>query len=185
MFFIFSCFFVSNVEAESISETTVTGHIAPSIIKVSAPAKIVFSIDSNAEKENQFISSDIIIENRSNAPVKVKINKGTENFIQTEDSLWKPVDVLPVEYHWDTLGTMESESYLALGVKAVGAGWRSLTRKSVLYVKEHNESIESIEFGEMNSNSTIQMMLVCSHGLSFSSEKECTYNIIWSFSLGD
>jgi hypothetical protein len=171
--------------SDASSETTVTGHITPSLIKVSAPAKIIFSIDPNAEERSQFISSQITIKNNSNAPVKVKINSGAQNFIQTVDSKWKPLDVLPDAYEWDRLGTDESESYLALGIRAGGEGWRDKTKNSALYVKEQNTSLSSIEFGEIDSNSDAELTLVCSHGLSFGSEKECTYTIIWTFSLGD
>lgn len=179
-----SCF-LSNTAAASTSVTTVNGCISPTFINVSAPAKVVFSIDPNAEKSNQFISPMIVIENHSNAPVKVKIENGAQNFTQTDNSRWKPMDVLPNEYRWDLLGTKESESYLALGMKAVQGSWRKLIREVPLYVKEQNKSIESIVFGELNGNSSIQMVLVSNYGLSFSEKMECDYKIVWSFSLAD
>lgn len=181
-----SCLFHDKVNAsDSSTETTVMGHVAPSLIKVSAPAKIIFSIDPNAAEKKQFLSSQIIIMNNSNAPIKVKINQGSRNFSQTVDSLWKPLDVLPTDYAWDKLGTEESERYLALGIQALGKGWRRSTRSSALYVKEQQSSSYNIEFGEIDSHSYAELYLVGSHGLSFRSEKECTYTIVWSFSLGD
>jgi len=181
---VISCF-LSNTASASTSVTTVNGCISPSFINVSAPAKVIFSIDPNAEKSNQFISPMIVIENHSNAPVKVKIENGAQNFTQTDNSRWKPADVLPNEYRWDILGTKESESYLALGMKAVQGSWRKLTREEALYVKEQNKSIDSIVFGELNGNSSVQMVLVSNYGLSFSEKKECDYKIVWSFSLAD
>lgn len=181
---VISCF-LSNTAAASTSVTTVNGCISPTFINVSAPAKVIFSIDPNAEKTNQFISPMIVIQNHSNAPVKVKIENGAQNFIQTDNSRWKPMDVLPNEYRWDQLGTKESESYLALGMKAVQGSWRKLTREEALYVKEQNKSIDSIVFGELNGNSSVQMVLVSNYGLSFSEKKECDYKIVWSFSLAD
>ena len=181
---VISCF-LSNTAAASTSVTTVNGCISPTFINVSAPAKVVFSIDPNAEKSNQFISPIIVIQNHSNAPVKVKIENGAQNFTQTDNSRWKPMDVLPNEYLWDLLGTKESESYLALGMKAVQGSWRKLTREEPLYVKEQNKSIDSIVFGELNGNSSVQMVLVSNYGLSFSEKKECDYKIVWSFSLAD
>lgn len=181
---VISCF-LSNTAAASTSVITVNGCISPTFINVSAPAKVVFSIDPNAEKSNQFISPIIVIQNHSNAPVKVKIENGAQNFTQTDNSRWKPTDVLPNEYLWDLLGTKESESYLALGMKAVQGSWRKLTREEPLYVKEQNKSIDSIVFGELNGNSSVQMVLVSNYGLSFSEKKECDYKIVWSFSLAD
>lgn len=162
---VMSCF-LSNTAAASTSVTTVNGCISPTFINVSAPAKVIFSIDPNA-------------------PVKVKIENGAQNFTQTENSRWKPVDVLPNEYRWDLLGTKETESYLALGMKAVQGSWRKLNREEPLYVKEQNKSIESIVFGELNGNSSAQLVLISNYGLSFSEKKECDYKIVWSFSLAD
>ena len=181
---IISCL-LSNTAYASTSVTTINGSINPTFINVSAPAKVFFSIDSNAVKGDQFISPVIVIENHSNAPVKVKIEKGLENFTQSHGSKWKPLDVLPKEYRWDVLGTKESESYLALGMKAVPGNWRKLIREEALYVKEQNNRTESIVFGELNGNSSAQMVLVCNYGLSFSEKKECDYKIVWSFSLAD
>ena len=181
---VISCF-LSNTAAASTSVTTVNGCISPTFINVSAPSKVIFSIDPNAEKSNQFIGPIIVIENHSNAPVKVKIESGAQNFTQTDNSRWKPMDVLPNEYLWDLLGTKESESYLALGMKAVQGSWRKLIREVPLYVKEQNKSIDSIVFGELNGNSSVQMVLVSNYGLSFNEKKECDYKIVWSFSLAD
>ena len=159
---IISCF-LSNTAFASTSVTTVNGCISPSFINVSAPAKVIFSIDPNAEKSNQFISPMIVIENHSNAPVKVKIENGAQNFTQTDNSRWKPMDVLPSEYRWDLLGTKESERYLALGMQAVQGNWRKLFREEPLYVKEQNKSIDSIVFGELNGNSSAQLVLVSNY----------------------
>ncbi|HKL80783.1 MAG TPA: hypothetical protein VJ888_10165, partial [Mobilitalea sp.] len=160
---VISCF-LSNTVAASTSVTTVNGCISPTFINVSAPAKVIFSIDPNAEKSNQFISPMIVIENHSNAPVKVKIENGAQNFTQTDNSKWKPIDVLPNGYRWDMLGTRESESYLALGMKAVQGSWRKLNREEPLYVKEQNKSIGSIVFGELNGNSSAQLVLISNYG---------------------
>lgn len=168
------------------TETTVIGNVSPTLIKVSAPAKIAFSINPNLQQENgRFNSSMIKIINTSNAPVKVKIDRGNQNFSLTNDSLWKPVNALPAAYHWDTLGTLESESYIALGVKVKSGEWRKIVRSDPLYAAEQNSERNDVEFGEIKSNSTGLLNLVCSHGLSFDQRKECTYRIIWAFSIGD
>lgn len=181
---VISCF-ISNTASASTSVTTVNGYISPTFINVSAPAKIIFSINPNAEKSKQFISPLIVIENHSNAPVKVNIENGAQNFTQTDNSKWKPMDVLPNKYRWEQLGTKESESYLALGMQAVQGSWRKMTREEPLYVKEQNESLDSIAFGELKGNSSAQMVLVSNYGLSFSEKKECDYKIVWTFSLAD
>ncbi len=181
---IFSCFFSSTAMA-AVSVTTINGSVSPTYINVSAPAKIIFSINPNAEKTDQFISPQIVIENHSNAPVKVKLETGAQNFAQSVESKWKPTDVLPKEYQWDMLGTEDSEGYLALGLKTVFGSWLKLIREDPLYVKEQNKSAGSIEFGELNGNSSAQLVLVCDYGLSFSEKKECDYKIVWSFSLAD
>lgn len=184
-FILVSNLMCSIARADTISKTTVTGRVRPTLINVSAPAKVLFSIDPNVEKDKQFTSSYIMIENYSNAPVKVNINKNAENFMQSSDSSWRPIDVMPQDYDWTDMGTYDSERYLSLGVKAINVGWRRLTRNNELYVKEHNNSTNSIQFGEINSHTSVQLTLVCFYGLSFSNEKECTYNITWSFGLGD
>ena len=181
---VMSCF-MSTTAYASTSETTVNGYISPTVINVSAPAKVVFSIDPNVEKSKQFISPMIVIENHSNAPVKVKFEKGANNFTQTANSSWKPMDVLPNEYRWELLGTRESESYLALGIKAVQGSWRRLDHEEPMYVREQNVSLDSIVYGELGGNSSVQMELVCHYGLSFCEKKQCDYKIIWSFSLAD
>lgn len=181
---VLSCF-MSTTAYAGTSETTVNGYISPTVINVSAPTKVVFSIDPNAEKSKQFISPLIVIENHSNAPVKVKIEKGANNFTQTANGSWRPMDVLSGEYRWDLLGTRESESYLALGIKAVQGNWRRLDREEPIYVREQNVSLDSIAFGELSGNSSVQMELVCHYGLSFREKKQCDYKIIWSFSLAD
>lgn len=178
-----SSFSQSHVDANS--ETTVVGSVKATLINVSAPANLVFSINPNEEKDNRFVSSKIEIVNNSNAPVKVKIGKGKDNFSLTKDSLWKPVNVLPSDYEWDKLGTLESESFISLGIQADTGSWKKISRSSVLYLKEQNDSLKDIDFGEIESHSSSFLKFVCSHGLSFSEEKECTYRIIWFFSLGE
>ncbi len=177
--------FCSNPVLASASETIVKGYISPTIIDVSAPATVVFSIDPNAEESSQFISPEIVIENHSNAPVKVSIESGASNFIQAESSSWKPSDVLPDEYDWEKLGTKESESYLALGIKAMVGSWRKLTTTEAIYVKEQEVNNKSIVFGELEGHSSVKMALTGNYGLSFSESKQCIYKIIWTFGLAD
>jgi len=175
----------SQVSAQSAnSETSVIGNVVPTLIQVSAPALIMFSIDPN-EEENRFTSSDIRILNKSNASVKVKIGVGQENFALANDSPWKPVNMIPDAFEWKDIGTEESESYISLGVKPGTGNWKKVTRSEPMYVAEHNISTADTVFGEIQRNSVAYMQLVCFHGSSFGERKECSYKIIWSFSLGD
>ena len=167
------------------SETSVIGNVVPTLIQVSAPAVIMFSIDPNEENGNRFTSSDVRIMNQSNSSVKVKIGVGKENFSLASDSPWKPVNLLPDAFEWDDIGTSESEGYIALGIKPHLGKWKKITRSDPLYVAEHNIINSDIVFGEIQRNSEAYMKMVCFHGSSFGESKECTYKIIWSFSLGD
>jgi hypothetical protein len=179
---------ISNIThaTATTSETAVIGSITPTIINVSAPAKVIFSIDPNiADPDQRFTSSNIHIMNESNAAVKVKISKGQNNFILTSDSSWKPLDVLPDEYYWQDIGTKESESYIAIGIKIDKGNWKRVLRPDALYVSEQHESAVDIVFGEIQRNSDAFMKLICHHGSSFGESKECSYRIIWSFSIGD
>jgi hypothetical protein len=191
-FVLIICFIISNpiynsqASAKSAnSETSVIGNVVPTLIQVSAPAVIMFSINPNEEEENRFTSSDIRILNKSNASVKVKIDVGRENFTLAMDSPWKPVNMLPDAFEWKDIGTEESENYIALGVKPGAGNWKKVTRSEPMYVAEHDISNADTVFGEIQRNSEAYMQLVSFHGSSFGERKECSYKIIWSFSLGD
>lgn len=181
---------INGLKAEKASalsaETAVVGKVAPTLIKVSAPAKIAFSIDPNIEDpQKRFTSSSIKLVNESNAAVKIKINLGTNNFMLSDDSKWRPVDVLPEEKSWNDIGTNESQSYIALGIKPEEGSWKKVLRSAPLFVAEQNTSNTEIVFGEIERNSDAYMQLICYHGSSFAEGKECSYRIIWSFSIGD
>lgn len=170
----------------STAETAVVGSVTPTLIKVSAPARIAFSIDPNiVDPDKRFNSSKIKLINESNAAVKIKIKAGSENFMLSEISPWKPVNMLPNAFTWNDLGTTESQSYIALGIKPDTGNWKNVIRQDPLYVVEQNISTADIVFGEIDRNSDANMQLVCFHGSSFAESKECSFKIVWSFSIGD
>lgn len=171
---------VSVTAIETDGNTTIEGTVAASIIDISLPSKIIFSIDPNT---NEFVSSMINIKNNSNAPVEVSMRKNSKNFTLTTDSEWRPENVLPSEKEWSKLNTTDSEKYLALGIRVQGNNWRRIDKTSPLYVKEQNSMLNDIVFGSINGKSSVDMGVVCSYGLAFSEEKECSYRVILSFKI--
>lgn len=161
------------------------GRILPTVIDVSAPVKALFCIDPNAEEKSRFISASLKIKNNSNAPVEVKIAKGDTNFTILQESEWHPVNVLPNAREWNKAGEKISENYIALGIKVNDGAWKKINRTLPLYVAQQDTKSIETSFGEVEGNSAASLSLVCSHGLAFSGEKECTYRIIWTFSLGE
>lgn len=168
------------------SETEILGSVSATIINVSAPTSVFFSINPNVKKDEiSFTSSAIQIVNKTNAPIALKIAKGSSNFTLNKDSSWKPVNTMPSAYEWRTLGVTESESYISLGIKVDSGDWKTISRTEALYVREHNNSDKDISFGEIANNSTANMSLVGNHGFAFKSKMECTFRVVWSFSLGN
>lgn len=170
----------------AISETEILGAVSATIINVSAPSSVFFSINPNApEGEISFASSAVQIINNTNAPIEVKIAKGDSNFTLKPDSPWKPVNTSPDAHNWKTLGLAESESYIALGIQASPDKWKTLFRTEPLYIREQNSSEEDIVFGEMYNNSDITMSIVGRHGFAFEDKKECVFRVVWTFNLGN
>ena len=163
--------------------TTINGKVAATIINVSVPTIMTFSIDPN-NKETSCLSSVSSIKNLTKAPIEVSIDIGETNFKQEVGSLWKPVDVLPDEKDWEKLGVKESENNIALGVKINNKEeWRSVKFEDALWVKSQKNTSNKTIFGDINPTSEANVTLEVYHGFSFSEEKECSYNIIWSFAL--
>lgn len=164
--------------------TSVNGNIVATVINVSVPTSLAFSIDPN--KEDATVISDANIVNSTFAPIKVSIGFGSSNFKQSENSEWKPVDFLPSDLDWDNLGKKDTETSLALGVKLKNSSeWREAKFTDTLWVKAHSTSTQDVVFGEIDANSSVSMTLDVYHGNAFSEAKNCSYNIVWSFSLAD
>ena len=167
------------------ANTTIKGQVAPTIINVSVPTVMVFEIDPN-NKDTSYISSVSTINNLSTSPIEVSIEIGETNFRQDPESTWKPVDVLPEDKDWDKLGVVDSETYLALGVKVNDKDqWRNLKLEDTLWVKTQNEKSEKVIFGDIDPLTKVDVTLEVHHGNAFLEEKSCLYNIIWSFSLAE
>ena len=121
--------------AEMTASTTVNGSISASIINVSVPATLAFTIDPNNTSGDQ--ASKAVIKSNTNAPIEVSIDGGGSSFKQSVNSEWKPVDYLPDEFNWEKLGKKDSENYLALGLLVCNAAqWRVLSLTDVMWVKE-------------------------------------------------
>ena len=161
------------------TETTVVGTVEPTLINVSAPAKVIFSINPNLTEE-QFKSSDIKIVNNTSSPIIVKLAKEKNNFSVTSESNWKPVSTLPSELNWNKLGTKKSESYIALGLNLSG-NWVKTYQTKTFYAAEYKD--QEVILGEVEGYSTSNIKLAAHHGFAFREKKECTYRIVWSFAL--
>jgi hypothetical protein len=172
-----------NASAMTVN-TTVNGSIAASIINVSVPASLAFTIDPNNPAGDY--ASEALIQNNTNAPIEVSISGGGDSFRQATDSPWKPVDYLPDELDWNNLGKVTSESALALGLTAKDAlQWRILQMTDILWVKELAGITGRAIIGELDPNSSAQITFLFMHGNAFSEPKSCAYNITWSFSLAE
>lgn len=166
------------------ASTTVNGSISASIINVSVPASLAFTIDPNKANGDQ--ASKAAIQSNTNAPIEISINGGGNSFKQSADSSWKPIDYLPDELNWEKLGREDSESSLALGLLVCNmAQWRELHLTDVLWVKELANMTSDAVIGDLDPNSSAEITFQILHGNAFSEVKFCSYNIIWSFSLAD
>jgi hypothetical protein len=176
----------SHKQAFATSATTsVNGSVAASVLNVSVPSALAFSIDPNAV-ENSYISSEVSIINDTNAPIQVWVGVGSTNFKQSPLSLWKPVDYLPEELDWSNLGKTASENSLALGIKISNpVEWRTVFLADTLWVKEQNSLSSAVIFGELNALSAAKVSLEVYHGNAFSEIKSCQYDIVWSFALAN
>jgi len=170
--------------AGTTASTTVDGSISASIINVSVPTSLAFTIDPNNTSGDQ--ASKAVIKSNTNAPIEISVNGGGSSFKQSESSSWKPVDYLPDDLNWEKLGKKDSESSLALGLLVCNAAqWRVLSLTDVLWVKELMGMTGSSVIGDLDPNSSAEVTFQTRHGNSFSEAKVCSYNIIWSFSLAD
>lgn len=177
-------FDVSVADASYTAQTVVNGSIAATILNVSVPTSVAFSVDPNS-KTASYVAGNSVIQNNTNAPIKVLINPGM-NFRQDITSSWKPTDRMPADKNWAELGKTESENNLAIGVRVADASrWRKVTRSSTLWVLEQNNLTSVVEFGEIDSKSSAAFTLEVLHGYAFSEPKTCTYNIVWAFTLAD
>ena len=169
---------------QATATTTVNGSISPSVISVSVPASMAFTIDPNNPTSNQ--ASEAVINNNTFAPIEVSIGGGGEYFVQSPASTWKPVDYLPDELDWDNLGKAASESSLALGltIKDVSQ-WRVLKMTDILWVKELAAIPGREIIGELDPNSSATITFRFKNGNAFSEAKTCAYNITWSFTLAE
>jgi len=162
----------------------VNGSISASIISVSVPASLAFTIDPNNPSGDQ--ASKAVIQSNTNAPIEISINGGGSSFKQSANSSWKPVDYLPDELNWEKLGRTDSESSLALGLLVCNpTQWRTLSLTDVLWVKKLANMTGSAVIGQLDPKSSAEITFQTYHGNAFSEAKVCAYNIIWLFSLAE
>lgn len=172
------------VYAATTASTTVNGSISASIISVSVPASLAFTIDPNNASADQ--ASKALIQSNTNAPIEISINGGGNSFKQSASSSWKPADYLPDEKNWDKLGRADSESSLALGLLVSNAAqWRVLKLTDVLWVKELAVMAGSAVIGQLDPKSSAEITFQTRHGNAFSEAKVCSYNVVWSFALAE
>lgn len=170
--------------AGTTASTTVNGSISASIINVSVPASLAFTIDPNDPSGDQ--ASKAVIQSNTNAPIEISINGGGDSFMQSAGSSWKPSDYLPDEQNWEKLGRADSENSLALGLLVCNPiQWRALSLTDVLWVKELANMTGSAVIGQLDPNSSAEITFQTRHGNAFSAAKICAYNIVWSFSLAE
>lgn len=168
--------------ASTTASTTVNGSISASLINVSVPTSLAFTVDPN--NESATYSSEAIIKNNTNAPITISLSGGGESFKQATSSAWKPSDYLPGDRNWDQLGKADSEGSLALGLIAKDAlQWRVLSRTTTLWVKELRNTSGAVVLGDLNPHTSANITFQILHGNAFSEAKSCVYNIVWSFSL--
>ena len=173
----------STISTETTGETKIIGEIEATIINVSVPTVMAFNVDPN-NKDESYVASVSTIKNLTNAPIEISISEGANNFKQDPNSSWKPADVLPTEKDWEDLGVKGSEENLALGLKVTTPSqWRKLSQTETLWVKTQNTSSSRIVIGEIKTLEEADITLEIYHGRAFKDDKNCSYNIIWTFAL--
>lgn len=175
----------SEASAATTASTVVNGNVAASVLSVSVPSSLAFTVDPN-DLDTTYVSSEANIINNTNAPIEVWVAAGNSNFKQSTSSSWKPVDYLPGELDWSNLGKTQSESSLALGIKINDpTEWRKVILTDTLWVKEQNNIGAAVIFGELNALSSAKVSLEVHHGNAFSEVKSCQYDVVWSFALAN
>jgi len=167
------------------SDTTINGDIEATVLTFSTPLNTTFVLNPNGGDEaSRFISPDIIIENKCNAPIILEVNK-FENSVDSPNDF---TDVLPSTYsdsQWNKLNKANSGSQIALAIKVKDPlEWRNVALIGNLYAKAV-QTTGTIKIGELNPNTSTKLVMECKHGNSFESTLTSKYTITWLLSIAN
>jgi hypothetical protein len=144
-------------------------------VEFSVPLKILFTVDPNVS--SNIISAEMVIENRSNAPLALSILSFTQNEADTVQF----ENCLVFEQDWENLNRANTLKYIALGLNVINpedTSWYSLSN-SVLYAKE----VSTERIGVLKPNSSIGLNIIGKTGRLFTELLEIRYNIVFVFEL--
>lgn len=153
------------------ASVTIDGTINPTIISVTVPDSVAYSIDPNS---NTFTAPPLSVANNTVVPVTIGVQS------LTADSSGAVADVLPGDIDWSKLTAENSPNYLALGVGITDAtGWSSGYNTSTDWAA----SKKAITFGSLAAGATGTLALSANYGRAFSAPKTPTGSIVFSVSL--
>jgi hypothetical protein len=167
--------FAADTTSAGAGETTAQAEITavPSVIDVTLPTTLSLRIDPNDRSET---TSPGTVTNNSMAPVKINIEKiaaATGNNCKV---------VAPEEVsHWQLLGTEETNSKIAIGMKCI----EDDTITAWAYNQDHPLPFAQLRLASKNSGTcnTARLSLVSKHGLAFNTSTTLKYDITYEIEL--
>lgn len=171
---IYSLFFTYN-SVLADAETQINGNITSSAIDISASSEINYMIDGKT-----LTSDSVEIINNSNFPITVGV-------ADVEKTIGTIQDVLPDEVgsqeQWFLLGRAASNSKIALGLQHSSGEYLEQYLTDTLYFRSVQDSENPIYLGAISAASNIGYQISGFYGLSFDTDIQEQYKIIWNIGL--
>jgi len=154
--------------------SAVTHYHVENIISVTHPASVNYIIDPNSS--TSFMAPDIPITNNSDMPISAAI----ESLKSLLGGSLTFTDVDPSAKLWDSLDRLDSEKYIALGVKVKGAaGWNSGYSAATFW--SVNQS--PLQVGTLNPSATGTLTLTADFGRTFDKSYISYHSLVLLFQL--
>lgn len=184
---------MSSGSEQSIS---LSGTIVATVIEITVPTNVTFTIDPNADTETErFVCPDFVYTNNSAIPVVVDVK---DISFLTGESLHAFTTVvtgdgLPDGKTWDSLSVLDSKKYIALGLYGTTTEeWQNnslyatksspfWSTGSVFEPVKHLGVLPERESEAQGSEGTLS--LIAHHGLAFDSKLNCNISLTLIFSL--
>ena len=161
------------------SVLNLNGTINPTILSVTVPTTLAFTINPN-DLENSLISSELTITNNTNAQVEVLVNK-----FEVSGGYTSLMDVLPTRFtdqQWSELNRFDSEHNIALALQPIREeDWAKIELNPVW--AKTVQDIGYRRLGVLKPNSVSSLTVIGKHGRLFSEQIDFTYAVCFVLSL--
>jgi hypothetical protein len=156
------------------SKILVDGSVEPTVINITIPYTLSFTINPNNIEGDTILSSALVLTNNTYAPVKVGIDVFTE--LPTSSHQFEDIHTSRyTDEEWNNLNSFFSETYIALGLQPVDVlEWQ--TTVNTIWAR----TIQDIGYqgmGVLKPNSSAKIKVVGKHGRMFSEELNVEYTV--------